>query len=126
MRSISFMSRDALGNPALPATLENYATIFEDIQLNPRLFNASGEFEPRLFDGLYLDLFWRSLWLSLTSTVITLAIAFPVALFMARLPKHRRNLALIAADDSVLDQLSGAHLRAACSCCAATGRSTRF
>jgi spermidine/putrescine transport system permease protein len=96
MGSISFMSRDSLGNPTPPATLNNYATIFADIRFNPSLFNSSGQFEPRLFDGLYLDLFWRSLWLAFTSTVITLIIAFPVALFMARLQKKHRNLALIA------------------------------
>jgi spermidine/putrescine transport system permease protein len=96
MGAISFLSRDSLGFPALPLTLDNYADIFRDVRLNPQLFNSGGGFELRLFDGLYLDLFWRSLMMALVSTLITLVIAFPVALWMARLPKHRRNLALIA------------------------------
>jgi spermidine/putrescine transport system permease protein len=96
MGAISFLSRDQLGNPALPATVDNYGDIFRDVAFTPQLFNADGAFEPRLLSGLYLDLFWRSLWLALTSTLITLAIAFPTALWMARLPKKNRNLALIA------------------------------
>jgi spermidine/putrescine transport system permease protein len=94
MGAISFMSRDQFGFPAPPYTLDNYWDVIKDIRWNPSISLADG-LDVRLFDGLYLDLFWRSIWLSLVSTVITLVIAFPVALFMARLPKHRRNLALI-------------------------------
>ena len=74
---ISFMSRDALGNPALPFTLKNYA-------------DTVGS------DGLYLKLFWFSLWLSFVSTLLTLLIAFPVALFIARSPKKWRNTLVFA------------------------------
>ncbi len=95
MSVISIMSRNALGDPAPPYTLDNYRDIVKDIVFNPRLFDENGAFAPRLFEGLYLDLFWRSLWLALISTVVTLLLAFPVALFMARLPKHLRNIALI-------------------------------
>jgi spermidine/putrescine transport system permease protein len=94
MGGISFLSRDALGFPALPLTLDNYADIVRDIRFAPSVSFENG-LQVRLFEGLYLDLFGRSVWLALTSTIITLLIAFPVALFMARLPRHRRNTALI-------------------------------
>ncbi len=69
--AISFMSRDDLSRPALPLTLANYQ---------------------QTFDLLYINLFLFSVGLSLLTTLITLLIAFPVALFMARLPKRWRNL----------------------------------
>ena len=68
---ISFLSRDDLGYPVLPLTLENYR---------------------QTFDTLYLNLFVFSLWISLLTTLITLLISFPVALFIARAPKRWRNL----------------------------------
>lgn len=69
--AISFMSRDDLSRPALPLTLANYE---------------------QTFDPLYINLFLFSVGLSLLTTLITLVIAFPVALFMARLPKRWRNI----------------------------------
>ncbi|MGQ9815263.1 MAG: ABC transporter permease [Candidatus Roseilinea sp.] len=69
--AISFMSRDDLSRPALPLTLTNYQ---------------------QAFDPLYINLFLFSVGLSLLTTLITLVIAFPVALFMARLPKRWRNI----------------------------------
>ena len=62
---ISFLSRNDLGYPVLPLTLENYQ---------------------QTFDPLYLNLFLFSLWISLLTTAITLLISFPVALFIARAP----------------------------------------
>ena len=94
MGVISFMSRDKLGFPAQPWTLDNYRSIVRDIRFAPSISFDDG-LQLRMFEGLYLELFWRSVWLSLTGTIITLLIAFPVALFMARLPMHRRNTALI-------------------------------
>ena len=93
MSGISFMSRDDLGSPAPPYTLQNYFDIIKDIRFSPALSFTDG-LSFKLFDGLYLDLFWRSVWLALVSTIFTLLIAFPVALFMARLPKQYRNVAL--------------------------------
>lgn len=93
MAGISFLSRDRLGFPTLPLTLQNYWEIVRDIRFAPSISLAGG-LTIRLFEGLYLELFWRSIWLSLLSTLITLFIAFPVALFMARLPSRYRNLAL--------------------------------
>lgn len=94
MAVISFMSRDKLGTPAPPYTLDNYFDVIKDIRFNPGI-SLDGGLNLKLFDGLYLDLFWRSIWLSLVSTIFTLLLAFPVALFMAQLPKQYRNLALI-------------------------------
>jgi spermidine/putrescine transport system permease protein len=94
MTVISFMSRDALGFPAPPYTLDNYLDVVRDIRFNPGI-SFDGGLNLKLFDGLYLDLFWRSIWLALVSTIFTLLIAFPVALFMAQLPRQYRNLALI-------------------------------
>jgi spermidine/putrescine transport system permease protein len=90
---ISFMSRDDLGFPAPPATLDNYRTLVQDIRFNPSISVENG-LSIKLFDGLYLNLLWQSIWLSFITTVITLLLAFPVALFMARLPKKWRNLML--------------------------------
>jgi spermidine/putrescine transport system permease protein len=71
---ISFLSRNDLGYPVLPLTLENYQ---------------------QTFDPLYLNLFLFSLWISLLTTVITLLISFPVALFIARTPKRWRSFLVI-------------------------------
>lgn len=95
MGVISFMSRDAQGFPAPPYTLGNYQNILRDIRFAPSI-SLEGGLNIRLFEGLYLDLFWRSIWISLVSTLITLLIAFPVALFMAQLPRRYRTLALFA------------------------------
>jgi spermidine/putrescine transport system permease protein len=71
---ISFLSRNDLGYPVLPLTLDNYQ---------------------QTFDPLYLNLFLFSLWISLLTTLITLLISFPVALYIARAPKRWRNLLVI-------------------------------
>lgn len=44
---------------------------------------------------IYLDLFWRTLRLSLIITVFTLILGFPIAYLMAILPTRRSNLLLI-------------------------------
>ncbi len=90
---ISFLSRDARGNPALPVSLQAYADIFRDVKFNPSISFTNG-LEIKFIDGLYLDLFWKSIWWSFISTIATLIIAFPVALFIARLPKQWRNFAV--------------------------------
>ena len=68
---ISFMARDELGSPIPPFSLDNYQ---------------------QAFDSLYLNLFLFSLWISLLTTVVTLLISFPVALYIARSPKRWRNI----------------------------------
>jgi len=42
----------------------------------------------------YLQIFWRSTWLSIMTTVLALLIGFPTALYMALQPERRRNLLL--------------------------------
>jgi spermidine/putrescine transport system permease protein len=54
-------------------------------------------FERDLDDSLilntdYIEIFWRSIWLSVITTALCLAIGFPTALYMALQPPHRRNL----------------------------------
>ena len=54
-------------------------------------------FERDLDDSLivntdYLQIFWRSIWLSVMTTALCLAIGFPTALYMALQPARRRNL----------------------------------
>ncbi len=54
-------------------------------------------FERDLDDSLvlnsdYLQIFWRSVWLSVMTTLLALAIGFPTALYMALQPQDRRNL----------------------------------
>lgn len=54
-------------------------------------------FERDLDDSLvlhadYLRIFWRSVWLSVTTTTLALAIGFPTALYMALQPQSKRNL----------------------------------
>ena len=90
---ISFLSRDARGNPALPISVQSYSDIFRDVKINPSISFTDG-LAIKLIDGLYLDLFWKSIWWSFISTIATLIIAFPVALFIARLPKQWRNFAV--------------------------------
>jgi spermidine/putrescine transport system permease protein len=54
-------------------------------------------FERDLDDSLvlnsdYVQIFWRSIWLSVITTILALAIGFPTALYMALQPPSRRNL----------------------------------
>jgi spermidine/putrescine transport system permease protein len=59
----SFMTRGVYGGVTGPWTLENYQ---------------------RLFDPLYGVILWRSLVMATLSTLLCLAVAFPLALFIAR------------------------------------------
>ena len=54
-------------------------------------------FERDLDDSLilnsdYLQIFWRSIWLSILTTALTLLVGFPTALYMALQSEARRNL----------------------------------
>lgn len=70
---ISFLTKGSSGSPELPLTIENYS---------------------RVFGEEYLTLFGRSLWISLLSTIFTVIIAFPVTIWIVRLPKKWRDLAV--------------------------------
>jgi spermidine/putrescine transport system permease protein len=67
----SFLTRGPYGGVAMPWTAENLT---------------------RIFDPLYLAIFWRSLWLAAFSTALCLLLAFPLALFIARAPRHKTLL----------------------------------
>ncbi len=68
----SLMTRGAYGGIEHPYTLDNFA---------------------RLWDPLYGAILWRSLWIAAVATALCLAIAFPMALFIAR-SGARKNLYL--------------------------------
>jgi len=49
----------------------------------------------RSFHPIYLQIFWRSLWIAVVTTVLCLAISYPAAYYIAVVaPKRRRNLLL--------------------------------
>jgi spermidine/putrescine transport system permease protein len=71
----SFLKRGAYGQLIWEFTLANYV---------------------RVFDPLYLSIFWRSMLLALAATVGCLLLAYPFAYFIARRPSARtRNLLLV-------------------------------
>jgi spermidine/putrescine transport system permease protein len=59
----SLLSRGPYGGVEWPWTVSNY---------------------PRIFDLLYAQIFWRSVWIAGVSTAFCLVLAFPLALFIAR------------------------------------------
>ena len=68
----SLLTRGAYGGVSAPLTLENYR---------------------RVVDSLYLQIFWRSIWIAAVSTALCLLLGFPLALFIAR--SKRRKLLLL-------------------------------
>ena len=68
----SFMSRGAYGGVERPFSIGNYT---------------------RLWDPLYGAIFWRSLWIAGVSTLLCLALGFPLAVFIAS-SGARKNLYL--------------------------------
>lgn len=48
----------------------------------------------RLFDPLYLQVFWHSLWLSVLTTVVCLLVGYPFAWMLAQLPQLWRGVLL--------------------------------
>ena len=77
----SFGQRDPDGNVIYTFTLENY-------------WRLMGFTENGAWDNLYLLILMRSLWLALQTTVIVIAMAYPLAYFIARAPEKRRNFLL--------------------------------
>ena len=63
---------------------------------DPGAYIASGAFlanYARSLDGIYLGIGWRSLWMALMTTAITLAIGYPVAYTLAlRAPRRWKDL----------------------------------
>jgi spermidine/putrescine transport system permease protein len=77
----SFGQRDPDGNVIYRFTLENY-------------WRLMGFTEGGGWDDLYLRILLRSLWLALQTTAIVVAMAYPLAYFIARAPEKRRNFLL--------------------------------
>lgn len=69
----SLLSRGVYGGVELPWTFDNYR---------------------RLVDPLYAGIFLRSLWIAGLSTALGLVLGFPLAWFIARADRKRRNLYL--------------------------------
>ncbi|HXF26115.1 MAG TPA: ABC transporter permease [Bryobacteraceae bacterium] len=67
----SLLSRGAYGGVVLPWTLDNYS---------------------RVFDPLYGQIVWRSLWIAAVSTLLCLVLGFPIALYIARAQRRRALL----------------------------------
>jgi len=71
---VSFASRGAYGGIQWIGTLANYASIF---------------------DPLYLQIFWRSLWMAALTTVMCLVFGFPLAYLIARAPGKWQAVLLV-------------------------------
>jgi spermidine/putrescine transport system permease protein len=69
----SVMSPDAQHLAVWPATLDSWA---------------------RLFEPVYAEVFWRSLWLSTLTTAICLVLGYPFAYIVAKLPSMWRGVLL--------------------------------
>lgn len=67
----SLLTRGTYGGVTLPFTAESYA---------------------RVSDVLYLEIFWRSLWVAAVSTVLCLILAFPLAFYIAQVTKRKALL----------------------------------
>ena len=71
---VSFASRGAYGGIQWIGTLANYASIF---------------------DPLYLQIFWRSLWMAALTTVVCLVFGFPLAYLIARASRKWQAVLLL-------------------------------
>jgi spermidine/putrescine transport system permease protein len=71
--AVSFASRGTYGGIEWALTFANYTSIA---------------------DPLYLRIFWRSLWLAVVTTVICLAMGFPLAYAIARAPRRWQGVLL--------------------------------
>lgn len=87
----SFLTRDDANFVKLVFTLDNYS---------------------RLLDPLYYDVLLHSLNMALLATLACLALGYPFAWFLARLPQEGTAPAAVPADRPFLDQLVDPHLRA--------------
>jgi spermidine/putrescine transport system permease protein len=69
----SFLTQGQTGNVVWTFTLSNYAKLFTE--------------------GLYVNAYWRSLWIGVVTTVVCLLIGYPLALFIVqRTPRWRSVL----------------------------------
>ena len=71
----SFLERGTYGGVIYSFTLENFQ---------------------RVFDSLYFGTFLRSVYIAIVTTLVCLALGFPLAWFIVSRPSHQRNLLLLA------------------------------
>lgn len=67
----SLLTRGSYGGVTGPFTSENYA---------------------RVADRLYLEIFWRSVWIAAVSTLLCLVLAFPLAFYIAQITRRKTLL----------------------------------
>lgn len=80
---VSFGRRAPEGGVIFTFSLDNYIRLFG---LRPDCLNPFSCFEP-----LYANIVWRSLTLAFNTTIIVILMAYPLAYFIARAPRKRRN-----------------------------------
>ncbi len=68
---LSLLTRGDYGSAEQPWTAESYT---------------------RLFDPLYLAILWRSVWMATAATTISIALGFPLALYISRAHRYRALL----------------------------------
>src|SRR5512141_443253 len=81
---ISFSQRSPDGNVIYSFSLDNYT----------RLFGYSTDCpagQTSCFNPLYVQILWRSLTLAFNTTVLVIALAYPLAYFIARAHPKKRN-----------------------------------
>lgn len=86
------------GNPTIMQTIKVYSPTYTpgyfltavDMQLNPEGIEAQPDDQ-----SIYLKLFWRTVWMSLTITVATILLGYPVAFLLANLPMRVSSLLMI-------------------------------
>jgi spermidine/putrescine transport system permease protein len=89
----SFGGRDPDGNVIYKFSLDNYVRLTGYSPTEPCGI-APNVTPPPCFDDLYANILWRSVELAFQTTIIVIAMGYPLAYFVARSPARRRNLLL--------------------------------
>lgn len=87
------------GDPAVWLVIQREAepyTLTYYLDAIDRAFTPEGEIVAKPEEQqIYLDLFWRTIWMSILITVLTLILGYPVAYLLATLPLRYSNLLMI-------------------------------
>ncbi len=86
------------GDPTILGTIKVYSPTYTpgyfltavDLQLNPEGVVAQPDDQ-----AIYLKLFWRTIWMSLTITFATILLGYPVAFLLSNLPMRVSSLLMI-------------------------------
>jgi putative spermidine/putrescine transport system permease protein len=79
-----------LKREAYPITMSYYLSALD------MRYNAEGEIEAVAdYMAIYQQLFWRTLWMSVLITALTIILGFPVSYLLANLPMRTSNLLMI-------------------------------